>query len=257
MALVPCPDCGRDVATEAPACPSCSRPMTAAAAPVAPPVIDRPPVMRDPSPSVHHPRQASRPPIISRYVMAWVVVLVGGAWGLIAYWPTTERPSLTGPALAPTPRPTASTLPGPTPTPIESHAKQKARELEATKATVAAAKVQARNKEEDAKFQAYNAADARQDLKVVRSSWKKGGFDTVAIWSVTIRNLNKAASFADITYSTSYSGESGTMLDSKTGVIYDVLKPGQTRTFEVKEGFIHGQVSRAGFQLTGASRRAP
>jgi hypothetical protein len=122
--------------------------------------------------------------------------------------------------------------------------------LDSARSTIAAY-----DAEEDAKVAEYNNADAGRDLKVVKSSWTKGGFDTVAVWSVTIRNLNKAASFADITYSTSYSGESGTILDSKTGVIYDVLKPGQTRTFQVKEGFIHGQVSRAGFHLTGASKK--
>jgi hypothetical protein len=116
---------------------------------------------------------------------------------------------------------------------------------------------EARNKEEDAKLAAYNEADPRLDLTIVRSSWKKGGFDTIAIWSVTIRNRNKAASYADIAYSTSYSGGSGTVLAKKNGVIFDVRKPGKTRTFEVNDGFVDVQVQGAGFQLTGASKREP
>jgi hypothetical protein len=116
---------------------------------------------------------------------------------------------------------------------------------------------EARDKEENAKFAAYNAADPKLDLTIVRSSWKKGGFDTVAIWSVTIRNNNKAASYADIAYSTNYSGASGTLLAKKNGVIFDVLMSGKTRTFEVNDGFVDGQVQRAGLQLTGASKRMP
>src|SRR5712691_4867029 len=37
MALVKCPDCGRDVSTAATACPQCGRPMAAVAAPPAQP----------------------------------------------------------------------------------------------------------------------------------------------------------------------------------------------------------------------------
>ena len=36
MALVKCPDCGRDVSTSATSCPQCGRPMSAVAAPAAP-----------------------------------------------------------------------------------------------------------------------------------------------------------------------------------------------------------------------------
>ena len=38
MALIKCPDCGRDVSTAATACPQCGRPMAAVAAPAAQPV---------------------------------------------------------------------------------------------------------------------------------------------------------------------------------------------------------------------------
>lgn len=37
MALVKCPDCGRDVSSEAPACPGCGRPMKSEAPPIAAP----------------------------------------------------------------------------------------------------------------------------------------------------------------------------------------------------------------------------
>jgi hypothetical protein len=111
--------------------------------------------------------------------------------------------------------------------------------------------------EEDAKLAEYNNADASRDVTILHSSWSKGGFDTVAIWKVTLRNQNKHAAFADIAYRTSYGGASGTTLDTKAGVIYEVLKPGQTRTFEVNDGFVHGQVSRASFVFVGAAKRAP
>jgi membrane protein YdbS with pleckstrin-like domain len=42
MALIKCPDCGRDVSTAATACPQCGRPMAAVAAPSAAPVAPGP-----------------------------------------------------------------------------------------------------------------------------------------------------------------------------------------------------------------------
>ncbi len=60
MALVRCPDCGRDISSEAPACPSCGRPMK-----IEPPVAFTPPVV---SPVAPPPKEMSynRPPAIGQ-----------------------------------------------------------------------------------------------------------------------------------------------------------------------------------------------
>jgi hypothetical protein len=104
---------------------------------------------------------------------------------------------------------------------------------------------------------AYEKADARSDLSVVKSSWRTDGFDTVAVWNVTIRNSNKSVAYVDFGYTTHYTGESGTTLHESAGVITQILKPGQTRTFEVNDGFVRSQTTRASFQLIGARKRMP
>ncbi len=240
MALITCPDCGRGVSTEAPACPGCGRPMqSGASSATALPVVNRPPVIRDQPITVDEPRQPSRSPNSNRYVMVWLIA-IGAALALFANWPKRSAPQ-------PVPRPSE-------PVNITANAAAMAQADAAVDAANRDPKVQARRKAEDAELKAWNEADARRDLQVVKSTWKKGGFDTVAIWSVTIHNLNKVASFSDIEYSTSYSGASGTALAAKKGVIFDVLKAGKTRTFEVNDGFVDGQVQRARLELTGARK---
>jgi len=97
-------------------------------------------------------------------------------------------------------------------------------------------------------------ASAESDLVVVRSSWQKGGFDTVALWTVTIKNNSVIAAYKDIEYETSYSAASGTDVDDNSGKILDLLEPGKTRTFEVNDGFVRSQASRARFDITGATK---
>lgn len=46
MALVPCPDCGREVSDAAPACPQCGRPMVSTHVPEAP-VVVKPTIWQD------------------------------------------------------------------------------------------------------------------------------------------------------------------------------------------------------------------
>jgi hypothetical protein len=205
----------------------------------APPVINRPPVTRDQPITAVEPRQTSRSLSSNRNLMVWLIV-IGAALAVIASWPKGSAPQ-------PVPRPSE-------PVNITANAAAMAQANAAAEAANKDPKVQARRKAEDAELKAWNEADAGRDLQVVKSTWKKGGFDTVAIWTVTIRNLNKAASFADIAYSTNYSGASGTALAAKKGVIFDVLKADKTRMFEVNDGWVDGQVQRARFELTGAKR---
>jgi hypothetical protein len=104
---------------------------------------------------------------------------------------------------------------------------------------------------------AFENANPVRDLDVTSSSWHKGGFGVVPIWVVTIRNNSKVAVFSDIEYRTSYSAPSGTDVGSNTGTILDVIRPGQTRTFEVNDGFINSQATQASFVITDARKSAP
>jgi len=115
----------------------------------------------------------------------------------------------------------------------------------------------AHDAEERKAEQAYADATASRDLDVVRSSWEMSGFGTVAIWYVTIKNTSRVAAYRDIEYGTEYSAPSGTKVQQKTGRILDVIEPGQTRRFEVNDGFVHQQASRAWFTITDAGKQPP
>lgn len=117
------------------------------------------------------------------------------------------------------------------------------------------AALEARRQKEQAERDAYSSADAMNDLKVVRSSWSKDGFGTIAMWTVTITNTSRVVEYYDIAYQTSYSAESGTDVDNGEGKILAVLKKGQTRTFEVNDGFVQQHSRRASFRITGAEKR--
>jgi hypothetical protein len=91
-------------------------------------------------------------------------------------------------------------------------------------------------------------------LILVRSSWQKGGFDTVALWTVTIKNTSPIAAYKDIEYETSYDAASGTHVDDNSGKIMDIIEPGKTRTFEVNDGFVRSQASRARFDIAEATK---
>jgi hypothetical protein len=68
MALVRCPDCGRDVSDAAVACPGCGRPMT-------PPMVQAPPMQMMPAQAAQGRKQGS---------MVWVVILlIVGVVGLL------------------------------------------------------------------------------------------------------------------------------------------------------------------------------
>jgi hypothetical protein len=95
------------------------------------------------------------------------------------------------------------------------------------------------------------------NLKVLNVSWHKGGFDTVSILNVTIKNLSKSF-IDDIQYDTVYTAETGETV-TKGGAhqlfgVKDVKKvvlPGQTRTLEINDGFIDTEAVRVTFQITG------
>jgi len=88
-------------------------------------------------------------------------------------------------------------------------------------------------------------------LLLLQARWQKGGFGTVGVWKVTIKNVDKRE-VRDIRYVASYYGESGTLLTTNNGTIYSMIRAGQTRSFEVTDGLIHSQADRASILLTGS-----
>ena len=92
-------------------------------------------------------------------------------------------------------------------------------------------------------------------LQVVKSSWQKGGFGTVAVWKVTFRNTGKKP-VGNIKFRTSYGAETGSEVD-KGGTdsllgkdtLQKVIKPGETRTIEVNDGFVHDEAVSASFSV--------
>jgi hypothetical protein len=95
-------------------------------------------------------------------------------------------------------------------------------------------------------------ADPVKDIEVVASSWRKEGFGNIAMWTVKLKNTNLFMRYSDISYTTHYSAPSGTTVDQGRGKILDIINPGQTRTFEINDGFLNSQASRASFTVVGA-----
>lgn len=125
MALVRCPDCGKDVSSEAPACPGCGRPMKSESpsAAVAPPVA---------VPVAPPPKKTSGFKKGCLYVGGGVVA----AFLVLAYLPTMLRGCGSPPPAA---------TPAPSPVPAEADKDYKAKEAAAAAA----------NKEADAKEAAF------------------------------------------------------------------------------------------------------
>ena len=95
----------------------------------------------------------------------------------------------------------------------------------------------------------------KDGLELVRSRWEKGGFGAIAVWKVTIKNKSKKE-IGDIKFRTSYFSETRNNVgkggvDSLLGkdTIQKVIKPGQTRTLEVNDGFVHSEAETANFEL--------
>jgi len=128
-------------------------------------------------------------------------------------------------------------------------------DLHAQQAAYEAA-VRTQQAKEAALKKAIDSADPMQDLQIVRKSWKKGGFNNIALWHVTIRNKSTVVVYSDIAYVTEYSAPSGTRVDRGSGKILDVIQPGQTRSFEVNDGFLHSQAARADFVILTAEKTA-
>lgn len=91
-------------------------------------------------------------------------------------------------------------------------------------------------------------------MSISKQSWQKGGFDSIGLMTITIANKNEYP-VKDIRISCSFYGKSGTQLNERSHVIFDVIPPGGSKSFsKVNIGFINSQAERGGCDLIGADR---
>lgn len=82
-------------------------------------------------------------------------------------------------------------------------------------------------------------------VKIVDFSWSMEGFGSVMEATFVIKN-SLPINVKDIEVKCTHSAASGTVIDSNTRTIYEVIRSGKTRTFrEFNMGFIHSQAKRS------------
>jgi len=89
---------------------------------------------------------------------------------------------------------------------------------------------------------------ALQNTKV-DMSWEKGGFGSVMLATVTVRN-NSDYPVKDIQIQCTHYAKSGTQIDSNTRTIFDVIPAKSTKVFpKFNMGLIHSQVESSACTL--------
>lgn len=84
-------------------------------------------------------------------------------------------------------------------------------------------------------------------------SWRKGGFDTVAVADFTIKN-NNTVSVKDIQVTCEAVAASGTVLGTVKETVYETIAPQKTkRVRDLNMGFIHSQTKNIGCRITAVS----
>ena len=87
-------------------------------------------------------------------------------------------------------------------------------------------------------------------LTTLDFTWSKGGFENVMVATFRISNKSEY-SIKDIEIACTDSANSGTVIDSNTRTLYEIVKPGQTRRFpNVNMGLIHSQASQSSCRIS-------
>ena len=95
-----------------------------------------------------------------------------------------------------------------------------------------------------------------EGLVALKSTWKKGGFDNIAIWTVTFENKTDKP-IGNIQYRTAYYAETHAVVDKggidavlrSKNLIQKVIKPHSKRTIEIRDGFLHHEAVTASFEI--------
>ena len=94
--------------------------------------------------------------------------------------------------------------------------------------------------------------DARRDVDVKVNRCYSGGFGTVALLDLTLKNMSATFEYSDIGYKSVYTAESGSVLRSNAGVLSIVLKPKQQRRYEAfNDGLLPQQVGGCDVRIVG------
>lgn len=123
----------------------------------------------------------------------------------------------------------------------ERVAKEKA--AEEKRLAEAAAKEQAR---------ARMRSNPLEFIEMVNNDWYMGGFGSIPIHTITLKNKGEVA-YKDIGIAITYSSNSDTLIDVGAHVIYDVLPAGKTKTFRnINMGFMDGQAAKSRVEILSA-----
>ncbi len=91
-------------------------------------------------------------------------------------------------------------------------------------------------------------------LKISAQSWRRGGFGSKALVTLTLRNDNDYA-VGDIALVCAFSRPDGSVVTERRSTIHDAIKPKSRKTFaRVHAGFVNITASRANCSLLSASR---
>jgi zinc ribbon protein len=200
MALISCPECGKEVSDQAPTCPNCGAPI-ARPVPPPPPVHAAAPVAPPPPAK----KKTSKFTLGCAVVLGFILLLY--IIGLIAQGPKSDRPAASSPE---------ATEPPPTPekTPLEN-------------------------------------------VEMVDFTWNKDGFGSVMVAKFVLRNNNDFP-VKDIKIKCTHYAKSGTVIDSNTRVVYDVIKAKSRKTInDFNMGFIHNQVDTSSCQVVSIEEMPP
>jgi hypothetical protein len=112
----------------------------------------------------------------------------------------------------------------------------------------------AQNAARSAPADALAMATPADGLKISSQSWRRAGFGSRALVTLTLRNDNEYA-VGDIGLLCSFSRPDGTGVTERRPVIHDTMGPKSRKTFvRVHAGFVNVTASRAKCALLSASR---
>jgi hypothetical protein len=87
--------------------------------------------------------------------------------------------------------------------------------------------------------------DQVANVKILKWSWKKGGFNNVMIGTFTLQNTNDFG-VKDIVISCKHFAPSGTLIDSNTRTVYQAIKSkGSLTVKDFNMGLLHTQAAQS------------
>lgn len=102
-----------------------------------------------------------------------------------------------------------------------------------------------RNAEAKRRWAEIDRQELISNVKIDKWSWKKGGFDSVMVGTFTLKNVN-VFDVKDVVITCQHYAPSGTLLDSNTRTVYQVVKSKASVTIkDFNMGFLHTQASRS------------